>query len=131
MRHKNILVLGGSGFVGRHLVARLVAGGRNVRVPTRRLARARPLTVLPTVQVLEADVMDPATLPRLLAGQDAMVNLVGVLHASSTQFQQVHVDFVRRVMEALVPEGLSVERLCRTAQHAARAREAAVCSAAW
>ena len=100
MKHKNILVLGGSGFVGRHLVARLVARGCQVRVPTRRLDRTRPLTLLPTVQVVQADIMDPAVLARLLLGQDAVVNLVGVLHASSTQFQQVHVDFVRRVMEA-------------------------------
>ena len=97
---KNILVLGGSGFVGRHLVARLVATGHRVLVPTRRRDRARHLILLPTVDVVDANVFEPGALPRLLAGQHAVVNLIGVLHATPAEFQRVHVDFVRQVMEA-------------------------------
>lgn len=97
---KNILVLGGSGFIGRHLVARLAAAGYGVLVPTRRRDRARHLILLPTVDVVDANVFDPGALARLLAGQHAVVNLIGVLHASPAEFQRVHVDFVRQVMEA-------------------------------
>lgn len=100
MIHKNILVLGGSGFVGRHLVARLVARGCRVLVPTRKRERAKHLIVLPTVEVVEADVFEPGVLSRLMAGQHAVVNLISVLHATPTEFQRVHVDLVRRVMEA-------------------------------
>ena len=97
---KNILVLGGSGFIGRHLVARLVATGHRVLVPTRRRDRARHLILLPTVDVVDANVFEPGALPRLFAGQHAVVNLIGVLHATPAEFQRVHVDFVRQVMEA-------------------------------
>jgi len=82
MVYQNILVLGGTGFVGRSLVERLVAQGRKVCVPTRRRANGRALFVLPTVDVVEADIHDPATLRGLVAGRDAVVNLVGILHDS-------------------------------------------------
>ena len=63
----SILVLGGSGFVGRHLVNRLVAADWRVVVPTRRRERAKHLILLPTVDVREADVHDPIVLARLAA----------------------------------------------------------------
>ncbi len=80
MTSQNILVLGGTGFIGQHVVDRLVAQGCSVCVPTRRRARGRALWVLPTVEVVEADIHDPDALRRLVAGRDAVVNLVGVLH---------------------------------------------------
>lgn len=100
MIHKNVLVLGGSGFIGRHLVAQLVAQGCRVVVPTRHRDRAKHLILLPTVEVVETQVFEPGVLPKLMAGQHAVINLISVLHATPTEFQAVHVDFVRRVMEA-------------------------------
>ena len=92
----NILVLGGTGFVGRSVCARLVdrSGGADgaVVVPSRRPARARHIQFLPTVQLVEADVHDEARLARLVAGCDAVVNLVAILHGSQADFQRVHVD---------------------------------------
>ncbi len=52
------LVVGGSGFVGRHLVAALAERGLRVTVPTRRRDRAKRLILLPTVEVVEADLRD-------------------------------------------------------------------------
>mgnify|MGYP001549609521 FL=1 len=57
MRYKNILVLGGGGFVGRHLVAALAARGARVTVPARRRERVKHLGLLPTVDVVECDVV--------------------------------------------------------------------------
>jgi uncharacterized protein YbjT (DUF2867 family) len=81
MKNRNFLVLGGSGFVGRHLIAQLAARGARITVPTRRYERAKHLTLLPTVEVIECSVGDAGTLARLARGKDAVVNLVGVLHS--------------------------------------------------
>lgn len=81
MKNRNVLVLGGSGFVGRHLIAKLAARGVRVTVPTRRYERAKHLTLLPTVEVIECDTSDARTLAHLARGKDALVNLVGVLHS--------------------------------------------------
>ena len=56
MRHQTIAVIGGSGFIGSHLVNALVELGKNVRIATRRRDNAAHLTLLP-VDVIEADVL--------------------------------------------------------------------------
>lgn len=106
MRHKNILVIGGSGFVGRYLVNRLVACGCRVLVPTRRRAQARHLITLPTCDVVEADVHDDAALARLIGGQDAAVNLVGILQGAQADFTRVHVELPRRIVAACEKAGV-------------------------
>jgi uncharacterized protein YbjT (DUF2867 family) len=80
MAEHRILVLGGAGFVGRHVVPRLADLGCDVVVPTRRRDRARPLYVLPTVNVVSADVAAPGVLADLARGASAVVNLVGILN---------------------------------------------------
>ena len=98
MKFDNILVLGGSGFVGRHVVAALVARGARVTVPSRRRERARHLLPLPTVDVVECDVNRRETLSALVAGRDAVVNLVGILHGPG--FARAHVELPRALLEA-------------------------------
>jgi len=81
MKVKNVLIVGGSGFVGRHIVSLLAARGLRVTVPTRRRERAKHLILLPTVDVVETDVNAPGVLEGLAHGCDAVINLVGVLHS--------------------------------------------------
>jgi NADH dehydrogenase len=112
MRHDSILVIGGSGFIGSHIVAQLAATGRRVIVPTRRPHRTRHLTVLPTVQLVEADVYDPRALDRLVQRADAVINLVGVLHSSSgtpwgPAFEYAHVELPRRLVAACQRKGIT------------------------
>jgi len=108
MNDAPILVIGGSGFVGRHLVSQLAAAGRSVVVPTRKRERAKHLILLPTVAVVEADIHDEATLARLAGGAAAVVNLVGILHEGRRgDFDRVHVELARKVVGACRAAGIA------------------------
>ncbi len=118
MKHENFLVVGGTGFVGRHLVSALAARGKRVTVPTRRRDRAKHLILLPTVDVVEADVRDPRVLAGLAAGRDVVVNLAGVLHSPRAKrgeqgpnrygpgFAEVHVELAQAVVGACRTAGV-------------------------
>lgn len=105
----NIVVLGGTGFVGTHVCEKLVersGGAGTLVVPTRRIGHARHLQPLPSLVPVQADVHDDAQLERLLATADAVINLVAVLHGSEAQFQRVHVDLPRRLARACAAAGV-------------------------
>lgn len=114
MKIQRLLVIGGSGFIGRYVVDRLAERGLDVLVPSRRRDRAKGLIVLPTVQVVDADVHDPVALGRLVAGQDAVINLVGILHGDQPsggasygpRFLQAHVELPRRIVAACERHGV-------------------------
>ncbi len=102
-----ILVVGGSGFVGRHVVNRLVEDGRRVIVPTRRRENAGRLHVLPTVDVVEADVHRAPDLLRLAQRASAVINLVGILNESGANtFARAHVELARNVVAACKASGV-------------------------
>jgi NADH dehydrogenase len=96
-----LCVLGGTGFVGTELISQLAAAGHFVRVPTRALSHGMHLSVLPTVELVVANVHEPRVLGELLAGMDAVINLVGILNETRAQrFEQTHVELVAKLAEA-------------------------------
>ncbi len=99
--HK-ICMLGGTGFVGRHLLNRLTQQGYPVRVLTRHRDAHKDLTVMPTVELAECDVHDRKQLVRQLRGCDAVINLVGILNEgrAAGTFQRAHVELPRKLVEA-------------------------------
>ena len=107
---KRILLLGGTGFVGRSVCDKLVersgGAGDRIVVPTRNPARARHLQLLPTVQLERADVHDEAQLRQLVEGADAVVNLVAILHGSDKAFERVHVEQPRKLAAACQAAGV-------------------------
>ena len=107
MKVETVCVIGGSGFVGSHVVQQLAARGIRVRVPTRRRERAKALIVLPTVDVVNADVHDPATLEHLVAGADAVISLAGILHEGRKgDFARVHAELPRKIANACRERGV-------------------------
>jgi len=115
MTIENILLIGGSGFVGRHLMNALARRDVRVTVPVRRRERAKHLLPFPTVDVVEADVHDDAVLARLVAGQDVVINLVGVLKGGNGKtdgqpwgrgFDRAHVKLAGRVAQAAQAAGV-------------------------
>ena len=108
MKRHTICVLGGTGFVGRHLVTQLAAEGQRVLVPTRHRERHRDLLVLPTVEVINANVHDRTVLADLFQQCDVVINLVAVLNEDRrAPFRDVHVELPRRVIEACHLTGVS------------------------
>ena len=108
MSDAHIVVLGGSGFVGRHLVGRLSASGRRVVVPTRSRERARHLILLPTVDVIETDVRDAGRLASVVRGAAAVINLIGILNPSVRRdFASVHVELTRKLVAACKDDGVT------------------------
>lgn len=101
-----VLVLGGTGFVGRSVCEQLVRAGWHVTVPTRRREHARGVMHLPGLDVLPAQVRDPQALARLLPGHDAVVNLVAILHGNEAAFEQVHVTLPRQLAQACLSAGV-------------------------
>jgi uncharacterized protein YbjT (DUF2867 family) len=88
---RNILVLGGTGFIGRHVCEKLQRQGWAITVPTRRAIHAAPVQHLPRLTVIEGDVHDASQLTRLLQGHDAVVNLIAILHGDEAAFERAHV----------------------------------------
>jgi uncharacterized protein YbjT (DUF2867 family) len=105
-----VLITGGSGFVGRSLAERLARrdAGLRITVPTRRLMRASPLKALPTLTLIEADIAhaDDAALAALVAGHDAVVHLVAVLHGNEERFRRLHAELPRRLAAACAAAGV-------------------------
>ncbi len=107
MAQATVVVLGGGGFVGRRIVARLAALDYRVVVPTRRRESAKHLILLPTVEVVEADVCEPRVLAGLVQDAAAVINLVGILNPSGRDtFERVHVDLARSLVAACEAAGV-------------------------
>lgn len=101
MKQPTACILGGTGFIGRHLITRLGKAGYRVRVPTRRPHRHRDLLLYPEVELREVAALDEATLTACFDGCDCVVNLVGILNEQGrTTFDAVHVALVRRIVAA-------------------------------
>ncbi len=97
---KKILILGGTGFVGRHLCEKLAELPARVTVVTRRRRNAQHLQMLPMVDIVEVAAHDSASLMPLLASHDAVVNLIAILHGSEAAFEKVHVQLPLELAKA-------------------------------
>ncbi len=120
MGASRVLVLGASGFVGRSVCALLASRGVAVRALTRDALKARPLQVIPSLEVVAGSPHDDAALAAALDGVDAVVNLVGILHQSRREsFEKVHAQLPRRL--AIACRGAGTRRLVHvSALHASR-----------
>ena len=80
LRGKLVTVIGGTGFFGKHLAQELLSRGARLRIASRhpeRAFRLKALANLGQVQFVRCDVTKPASLAAVIAGADAVVNLVG------------------------------------------------------
>lgn len=110
MAGKSICVFGGTGFVGRELVAKLAKAGHQVVVPTRNRNLHRDMQLTQTVRVVSADVHDREALQRLLHGKDVAINLVGILNEQGRSqgkgFANAHLILTEKIVETCKAEGV-------------------------
>jgi NADH dehydrogenase len=110
MSQQQLCIIGGTGFVGHHLINYLTRAGYNVRVPSRRRERHRDLLVNPRVQLVEANVYEPAVLRKLISDCDAVINLVGILNEKGNDgqgFDRAHIELPREIVEAMRATGVT------------------------
>ena len=90
-----ITIIGGSGFVGRHIVRALARRGYRIRVACRRpdlAGHLQPLGNTGQIMMVQANVRYPASLAAACEGAYAVINLTGVLYSAGAQsFDAVHV----------------------------------------
>ena len=105
-----VTVFGGTGFVGRQVVRALAKQGWRVRAAARNVGRGYRLRMLGDVgqiEVVQANLRNPASVARALDGAEACVNLVGVLHETGRQrFQTIHAMGSKVVAEAAAARGI-------------------------
>jgi len=110
MRALNILILGGTGFVGRRLAARLSRDTHRVTVLSRDRERHKELRVLPGVDVENCDVYDAAELSERFRGRNVVINLVGILNErgfGGAGFRRAHTELTRRALQAAKSAGVT------------------------
>jgi uncharacterized protein YbjT (DUF2867 family) len=105
----NIVVLGGTGFVGSHLIPRLSGLGHRLTVLSRNPSAKPELSVLPNVKLAAVDVYDAAALQTAVRGADAVINLVGILNEKGFGgggFRRAHVELTQHVIAACKATGV-------------------------
>ncbi len=112
-----ILVTGGSGYLGSHIVKRLVFAGRPVRVLVRSAERARKERRLAGLNVewVEGDVTQPETLRAAVGGVDAIIHTVAIaIEKGSRRYEDINIQGTINIVEAAKAAG--VRRLINISQ---------------
>ena len=112
MTQRHVVILGGTGFVGRHLVARLLQGGDRVTVLSRGVDAAKRRLKPQGASLIEGDVADADFLAAVLDDADAVVNLIGILNEKGDHgdgFERVFVGITDALIDAM--QRMGVRRL--------------------
>lgn len=101
MKNNRVCILGGTGFVGRHLTARLTTMGIECRIPTRYPEPYRAIRLNGPVELVPTNLLDPKQLRSRFSHCDAVINLIGILNqGSDSSFQRLHIELPDLVIDA-------------------------------
>jgi NADH dehydrogenase len=110
MQRLSVCILGGTGFVGTRLVARLISEGHRVTVLSRDREQHKHLLVLPGLILENCNVYDPAALAERFRGQAVVINLVGILNErgfGGGGFRRTHTELTRGALQAARSAGVT------------------------
>lgn len=101
MARRVITVFGGTGFVGRYIVKKLLEAGWVVRIPTRCFARTAKLRLMGSPGQLVpvgCDIADPDAVQQAIDGSEAVINLLGILYQRGrSNFENIHVQAAEHI----------------------------------
>lgn len=108
MKSNRVCILGGTGFVGRHLATRLADAGIPCRILSRHPQRHAQLRTIDAVELIGGDPFQPEDLNRALEDCSSAVNLIGILNEGGPDhsFQRLHVELGDRLVEACRSSGV-------------------------
>ena len=101
-----VLILGGTGFVGRHVCEKLTRLGARMTVVTRRASQATAIQNLPNVTVIEGDVFNLDWLTKTMSQHDVVINLIAILHGTEAAFDKAHVQLPQIIAQACGQSGV-------------------------
>lgn len=105
---ERVLVTGGTGFTGSHLVRNLLQDAHSVRVVARDPVRARE-HLPPEVEIVAGDITDPEVVARAVRGRDVVYHLAAAFRAAGipdSRYREVNLDATRLLLEAARAEGV-------------------------
>lgn len=101
MHDQRICLIGGSGFIGSYIAEHLAKQEASLTIATRNRDRHKAsLIVLPKTEVVSTNVNHPLALQELLAGHDAVVSMVGILHGARKDFERAHVELLDKIISS-------------------------------
>ena len=109
MKALSLCILGGTGFLGTRLVARLIKDNYRVTVLSRDRELHKHLLVLPGLTLENCDVYEEAQLSERFRGKDAVINMVGILNErgfGGGGFRRAHLELTRVVLQAARSAGV-------------------------
>lgn len=107
MKIHKVCIIGGTGFVGHHLIPKLASAGIACRIPARRPHRYRSLEVQQGCELTMLENLEVESLKHHFDGCDAVINLLGILNESSIcSFEEIHVEAPKKIMEAAQQSGV-------------------------
>lgn len=107
MHDQRICLIGGSGFIGSYVAEHLTKQEASLTIATRNRDRHKAsLIVLPKTEVVSTNVHHPLALQELLAGHDAVVSMVGILHGTRKDFERAHVELLDKIISSCHKQGI-------------------------
>ena len=98
-----ITILGGTGFIGSQLCAKLSPLCDKIHVLTRNTEANKDLKLIPNLEIIQANVLDDRTLNSMFASSDIVINTIGILNESGRDntFYNLHYELTKKVSNAI------------------------------
>jgi len=98
-----IIILGGTGFIGSQLSAKLSPLCDKICVLTRNIEANKDLKLIPNLEIIHVNVLDERSLNAVFSGSDIVINTIGILNESGKDntFNNLHYELTKKISNAI------------------------------